>query len=1175
MKMMVRNFILSSLLIFNTFLFSQLQVKNHFSITGKKDVSINTIFQDKNSYLWLGSKEGVYKFDGKKSVDIFKEYPQLKQEITSIFIDHTNAVWIGTKTGKVFFFNKNKLDSVNFLKTPNLEKITSFCEVNSTIYIGTYGTGLYSFSNNKLKHFDTNNGLSDNVIYSIETDGKDMIWCGTDAGITQIKNLKIKPYFTFISNRSGLPDNITRDIYLNENRLLISMQDSGACYYNLKTSKIERIPFFSNWSLGTILSGIEENPKKITVATEKNGIIVIDNGKISVYKYETTIQNNTINKIFIDNTRQIWVASKKGLNQLYSRRYDFLNNSSGLLEDKISAVAVDNDCSVWIGSTAGISKIMENSEGKIVVKKIQELTKYTISCAAKAPNGDIWFGTYGKGIIIINSETNKSIIINAQNDAISNDNISHINFADKNTVYISTLGGGIIKAIINDSYKSKLFTVEKIYTEKEGLGSNYVYASLTDNKSKLYIATDGGGLQVLENNKFVSITEKFKLNSKTVFSICKDKNNAIWATTDANEIIKYDGDKVITINQSNGLRDEQPEQLIGSENTIYAVHSRGIDKINCDDNTVTYYDLFDGDLEPNLNAIFFNKDKFYSGTNNGVLIFRTSQEKQDTIKPTVIIKDLLINYKPFNMDSTSEFRYNQNNISIEFTGIWLKNSDKLTYRHQLIGAEEKWIYTNESKLINYNNLSAGTYTFVVQSKNEEDVWSNEASYSFTILTPIWLRWWFWVLVIGIGGVCIYTFLKYRLKALQKENLLLEQRVNERTFEIEKQSKIIEDKNVALEQLSLVASRTDNVVLILDAEGRLEYVNESFVRLNRITLEELKKNAGETIFEISNNPDIKTIVAEAVYYKKSVNYEALNKVADGVEIWESSTLTPIFDEDGILKKIIIIDTDVTERKKDEQIILQKNKDITDSISYARKIQHAILPQDNLIKTYLPNSFILYMTKDIVSGDFYWFTHLNGLSIIAAVDCTGHGVPGAFMSLIGYNILNKIVNEQKITNPKDILFELNNGILDALYKNESESKDGMDIAICKINHAENTVDYAGAMRPLWIINNNELREIKADKIPIGTKQDTRDELIEYHTHSFHANKGDSFYIFTDGYADQFGGDRNKKYSTSKFKELLIKNSNQNFAIQEKNYKTEHQLWKNNYEQVDDILVIGFTL
>jgi PAS domain S-box-containing protein len=1166
--MIRRYLILATLIICSSFLYAQLQVRNYFSITGKKDVAIFTIAQDANSYLWLGTKEGVYKYDGKTAVEVFKDYPQLKQEVSSILIDKHETVWVGTKSGKVFFYKNNRLDSINFSKTPNEEKITAICEVNSVLFIGTYGNGLYSLNENQLKHYDSEHGLSDNVIYTIETDGKDKIWCGTDAGITQIRNLKAKPYFTVISNKQGLPDNITRDICLNNNRLLISMQDSGACYYNLSTNAIERIPFFNNWNLGTIINGVEETPKKITVATEKNGIIVIDNGKIGIYKYEETIQNSTISQLFVDNAGQVWIASKKGLNQLYTRRYDFINNTKGLADDKILALATDNDHSIWIGTAMGISKVMENDEGKSVVSKIQELTKYTISCAAKAPNGDIWFGTYGSGIIIINSETNKIILLNSKVNGLSNDNVSNIYFSDKNTVYISTLGGGLIKARSDG-------TVEKTYTEADGLGSSYVYASITDNNGKLYIAADGGGLEVLENNKFISLSKKFKLNSNTVFSICKDKNNAIWAATNADGVIKYDGKVVTKLNMSNGLRDEQPQQLIASGNIIYAVNSKGIDKINSTDNSVTYYDLFDGDLEPNLNAVFFSQDKIYSGTNNGILIFRTSLEPKDTVKPSVFIKSIQVNYKPFNKDSVSEFKYNQNNISIEFAGIWLKNPDKLTYRHKLIGHEEKWVYTNESKLINYNNLSSGNYTFVVQSKNEEDVWSQEGSYAFTVLTPLWQRWWFWGLVITVGGLSIYAFLKYRLKALQKENLLLEQRVNERTYEIEKQSKIIEDKNAALEQLSLVASRTDNVVLIMDAEGRLEYVNESFVRLNRITLEELKKNVGETIFEISNNPEIKTIVAEAVYYKKSVNYEALNKFDDGTEIWESSTLTPIFDEEGVLKKIIIIDTNVTERKKDEQIIRQKNKDITDSISYARKIQHAILPQDDVIKTHLPNSFVLYMTKDIVSGDFYWFTHINGSSIIAAVDCTGHGVPGAFMSLIGYNILNKIVNEQKITDPKDILFELNNGILEALYKNESESKDGMDIAICKINHTENTVDYAGAMRPLWIINNNELREIKADKIPIGTTPESRDSAIRFTTHTIHANKGDIFYIFTDGYADQFGGDKNKKYSTAKFKELLIKNSNQPFQTQEQNCKQEHHQWKNNLEQVDDILVIGFTI
>ncbi len=1153
-------------------LFSQLQVKNYFSFTGKKDVGVNAIAQDKTGFLWIGTNDGLYKFDGRSAVP-FDNF--LHKEITALFIDHDQTIWIGAKNGKVFTLKNGQLDSLNFKEGANEEKITAFCELNSTLFIATYGNGIYAFSNNRVKHYTAKNGMGDNVVYSLTTDNSKFIWCSTDGGITQINTIETYPYFTVISDKTGLPDNIVRDVTLCENRLVIAMQDSGACYYNLKTKAIERIPFFYKWTLGTVLNVRSEIPEKLTITTEKNGIITISEGKFSVYDYGQNIQTGSVNTVFFDNTNQIWLASKKGLSQLYSKRYDFINAGKGLPDDKVLALATDNDNSIWIGTTTGISKIMTTGEGKYVANKIRDLTKYTISCAIKSPDGNIWFGTYGNGIIILSAENNKSIIINSTDDALPNDNISNIYFADQSTVYISTLGGGLTKATVSLEGMYKSFKIEHTYTQAEGLGSDYVYASITDNNGKLYIATDGGGLQVFENNKFISLTQKFKLNSQTVFSLCKDQYNSIWATTNANGVIKYDGKTLTSINAKNGLRDEQPQQLVAYKNTVFAVNSKGIDKINCKDNTVTYYDLFDGDLEPNLNAVYLSGQTFYSGTNNGVLVYRANQSALDSLKPGAFIRSLQINYKLFPLDSIREFKYNQNNMTFDFNGIWLKNPDKLLYRYKLTGFEEKWIYSGEGKLVTYNNLSPGNYTFVVQAKNEEDMWSNETSYSFSILTPIWKRWWFWVLVVIVGSFIIYSFVKYRLQALQNENVLLEQRVNERTFEIEKQSKIIESKNVELEQLSLVASRTDNVVLILDPEGRLEYVNESFVKLNGITLEELKRTVGETIFEISNNPNIKTIVADAVYHKKSVNYEALNKFDDGNEIWESSTLTPIFDETGVLKKIIIIDTDVTERKKQEQIIYQKNKDITDSISYARKIQHAILPQQSLIKHYLPDSFTLYLTKDIVSGDFYWFTHLNGMSIIAAVDCTGHGVPGAFMSLIGYNILNRIVNENKITDPKDILTELNKGVLEALYKNESESKDGMDIAICKINHAARTIDYAGAMRPLWIVNGGVLNEIKGDKFPIGTKQSEREETIAYTTHTIHAGKDDSFYIFTDGYADQFGGQNSKKFSTRKFKELIMKNHIESFNIQENNIKLEHLQWKSNNEQVDDILVIGFKL
>lgn len=1151
--------------------FSQYFVKNYFNISGKKDVAFNCVTQDKKGYLWAGTNEGIIKFDGKNTIVFKKENGVSDSKITAIYADSYNTIWAGTEDGNVYFISPNeKVDSVVFTKDKPTNKITSFYVTeNKKVFISTYGDGIYVYQDKQTEHITAEKGLSDDVIYSMVFINR-YLWCGTDAGITYITNIESNPVYNTISNKDGLPDNIVRNIssYKNDN-IIISMQDSGVCLLNLKTDKFERFPFFNNWSHGAVVNVVPYNKNSFAIATEKNGLFFIKNGRFYIQDYFATIQTSSISYLFKDNANNFWLASPKGLHLFYEKRFDYINSSKGLPNEKILSVITDKNNCIWAGTEAGLYIIMKDSAGRLVFQAQKDLAKLTISHAAVAPDGNIWFATYSNGIIVLNPITKKTISINSKTSKLPNDNISTIYFSKNNSAYISTLGGGLIEAEANCDNG---FIIKNTFSEKDGLGSNYIYSSITDNEGRLYTASDGGGLELFENGKFISLTSKLKINSNTVISLCKDAKGNIWATSNTNGLLKYDGENIKSITQRNGLRDEQPQQLIAYENIIFAIHSKGIDKIDCITDSISYYDVFDGDLEPNLNSACIDNGVIYSGTNNGVLIYRVAQLSGDTIKPNALINRLLVNYKPFPLDSTTEFKHNMNNFSFDFSGIWLKAPDKLNFRFKLIGQEENWNYSNEGKVFPYPNLNAGDYTFVVQAVNEEGVWSNEAKYSFTILLPIWKRWWFWLIVIIFLGSAIYFFIQYRIKALQKENIILEEKVNERTKEIEKQTKIIEAANKELEQLSLVASKTDNVVMILDAKGKLEYVNESFVRHNKISLNELKKY-GETIYEVSNNPNIKHLVEDAINNKRSVKYESMSKI-DGEEFWAASTLTPIFEENGKVKKIIIIDSDVTETKLQQKIIEQKNKDITDSIEYARKIQTAILPADQLIKQTVPDSFVLYRTKDIVSGDFYWFNEKDNCSIIAAVDCTGHGVPGAFMSLIGYNILNRIVGEQNITDPGEILKQLNIGVLDALYKNQSnvESKDGMDIAICKIYHNKKSIEYAGAMRPLWIVNGSELQEIKADKVPIGTIAKDGEE-INYTTHTIKTKKGDVFYIFTDGYVDQFGGEKGKKLTSTKLKQSLISYHTLDFKTQREILLKEHDNWKGYNEQVDDILVIGF--
>ncbi|KAA3646062.1 MAG: hypothetical protein DWP98_10375 [Bacteroidetes bacterium] len=254
--------------------------------------------------------------------------------------------------------------------------------------------------------------------------------------------------------------------------------------------------------------------------------------------------------------------------------------------------------------------------------------------------------------------------------------------------------------------------------------------------------------------------------------------------------------------------------------------------------------------------------------------------------------------------------------------------------------------------------------------------------------------------------------------------------------------------------------------------------------------------------------------------------------------------------------------------------QKNQDTLDSILYAKKIQDAILPVRSKIKKHLPKSFVLHMPRDIVSGDFYWFKHTRKKIFIASVDCTGHGVPGAFMSMIGSILLDDIINKKNVDCPKEILTQLHQGVVKALkqsYKSKA-ARDGMDIALCVIEDDYSKLTFSGAFRPLIHIRNGKLNRIKSTAAPIGG---IREGNVEFEKHEIEILEGDIFYIFSDGFPDQFGGDENKKYMTKRFRELLLKISSYKLSSQEGLLQEEFDAWRGDNEQVDDVLVIGFQL
>jgi serine phosphatase RsbU (regulator of sigma subunit) len=274
---------------------------------------------------------------------------------------------------------------------------------------------------------------------------------------------------------------------------------------------------------------------------------------------------------------------------------------------------------------------------------------------------------------------------------------------------------------------------------------------------------------------------------------------------------------------------------------------------------------------------------------------------------------------------------------------------------------------------------------------------------------------------------------------------------------------------------------------------------------------------------------------------------------------------------IKKQKLIIEAKNKETEEQKLIIEEKQKEILSSISYAKRLQEAILPPQSLLSQFLPNSFFIYKPKDIVAGDFYWLEHIDDLVLFAAADCTGHGVPGAMVSVVCSNALNRAVKEFGFTDPGKILDKTRELVAETFERSENEVKDGMDISICVLNNKTKVLQWAGANNPLWIIKDGQFTEFKPNKQPIGKV----DNAKPYSTHTIQLKQGDLIYVFTDGYVDQFGGPDGKKYKHKQFGELLISHHHKLISEQKEILIESFNAWKGNLEQVDDVCVIGIKI
>lgn len=380
--------------------------------------------------------------------------------------------------------------------------------------------------------------------------------------------------------------------------------------------------------------------------------------------------------------------------------------------------------------------------------------------------------------------------------------------------------------------------------------------------------------------------------------------------------------------------------------------------------------------------------------------------------------------------------------------------------------------------------------------------------------------------------------------------------------------------------STIMEKLNNLIVVATPQGNVEYVSPSVQNMLGYHPDEL---LGEGWWKNTKSGDeqSKTFID---YINQMFEVKATNSATEIT--YERQLSTALGEDKWILwntsigpdNSIISIGSDITKRKQAEKALEEKNKnlqqqneDIIDSIQYAQKIQSAMLPSTKRITESLSDGFVLYLPKDLVSGDFYWYYKINNKLFVAAADCTGHGVPGALMSVMGNSVFKDVVEKRGIETPSEILKALDVGINNLLQKEDDYDvmSDGMDVSLAMINLENNILTFSGAMRPLWIVRSGELIELKGNRFPIGYFYGVEKNFTDVEVQ---LQKDDYLYLFSDGYADQFGGVKNKKFNSKKLKELLV--SINNLSGEEQAGFLEYALknWRQEVEQTDDVCIVG---
>ena len=806
---------------------------NQFGIEeGLPQSSIYTMVQDKDGNIWVGTMSGISKYNGLNFENFNKKDGLAENRVTSSCLDKDGNIWFGHWSGGITKYDAAK-KHFEEISTGKLEiNKTIFCilqDKNGTMWFGTEGQGILKMENGSFTQLTSKDGLASDVVNALMKDKEGVIWIGTASGISLIKSGKLSSY------TGNLPSNSIRS-FLNDSKgnIWVGSTDKGV--------------FVSGgddqWKVYNTSNGLSNNHVRV-IFEDTNGNIFLGTygGGVSKYlpqleanNYKGTLfqtissrqglSNDKVLSIIQDREKNIWIGTYLYLNQYFDEQFEIYGNNEGLDNSLVWSVIQDTKKKFWLGTEGGLVEFMpdeivssksDNKNSKSETKfKFTHITGKTgellnTGSLYEDVKGNIWYSDFGKGISRYNPSSKKIDNYTAEKSGLPVNEIYSICGDKDGNIWIGTNKGGLLKFDI----RTEKF---ETFTDKDGIGSNQIYSIFRDSKDRMWFGTLSGNLTMQEGSTFKTFSDKEGYPSKFTLSVTEDKNGNLWFGTFDMGIYKYDGKTFKSYTTKDGLSSNTPFLLTtDNKNNLWIGTGLGVDRFNLKDEIFKHYEKDDGFLgvEINPNAVCKdNNGALWFGSIIGLVKYNSKNEKNNQVEPITTIKNPRLFFEEAKMPDDHTFSWNKNHFTFDFIGTSLTNPKRVKYRYMLAGLDTAWSPIVKANSITYPGIKAGEYTFKVKSCNNDGVWNNEpVTFHFIITPPFWKTTWFWLIIVITGLILVILFIKWRERKLKKENLILEQKVVERTETIRQQNIELEKKNQNITDSIDYAKRIQDAVFV--------------------------------------------------------------------------------------------------------------------------------------------------------------------------------------------------------------------------------------------------------------------------------------------------------------------------------------------------------------------------